>query len=79
MTDSKLLAREIMMEITLSIIGIIALVFGLGLWLFPRFVIRAGEYLNRVLSTDETVMAQRVLWGLVFVACGVAILYKVFF
>ena len=68
-----------MMEITLFIVGIIALVFGLGLWFFPRVIIRMGEYVNRVLATDETVMAQRMIWGLVFVAAGLAILYKVFY
>lgn len=66
------------MDILLLIIGIIGLLFGLALLLFPRGIVRMGEYVNRVLSTDETILAQRLIWGIVFIAAGIAILYKVF-
>lgn len=66
------------MEIILTIIGIIGLLFGLALLVLPRSVVRLGEYVNRVLSTDETILAQRLIWGVVFIAAGLAILYKVF-
>ncbi|MCF7800888.1 MAG: hypothetical protein K9N34_02595 [Candidatus Marinimicrobia bacterium] len=66
------------MDIILLIIGIIGLLFGLALLLYPRSVVRLGEYVNRVLSTDETILAQRLIWGVVFIAAGIAILYKVF-
>ncbi len=68
-----------MMEVTLFIVGTISLVFGLGLLFFPRTIIQIGEYMNRVLATDETVMSKRRLWAVLFILAGLAILYRVLF
>jgi len=56
------------------IIALIAVVTGVALLFQPTWLIKAGEWFNRVYNLDSYVYAHRVLFGGLFIVLGLVLI-----
>jgi hypothetical protein len=56
-------------------IAALAFITGVLLLTFPHVLIRAGELFNRVYNVESLIYGQRKLFGLMFLAGGIILIY----
>ncbi len=63
------------MSLIILIIGIIAFVVGILLLVVPKWLVRAGEVLNRIFATEDIIFSRRLIWGILLIAAGIYLVY----
>ena len=70
--------EEISQLVIIFIIGAVALIFGFLMLFKPELLVKWGERLNRVLTTEEIFYKRRNIFGLFLVLAGIYMLYQVY-
>ena len=70
--------EEISQLVIIFVIGAVALIFGFLMLFKPELLVKWGERLNRVLTTEEIFYKRRNIFGLFLVLAGIYMLYQVY-
>ncbi len=65
--------------LTILIIGIIAILFGIIFIFFPKLMERLNEIGNKIIATDDKTFMYRNLSGVLFITLGIILLLLVLF
>ena len=64
------------MKILFLVVSIIAFVSGILLLFAPGLLIKVGNVLNQVFTTDEVILSRRLLFGILLIIVGIFMIYR---